>query len=36
MEGTLTVADIAYTLKCTSNKRQVIYIEGIFENTEPI
>ena len=35
MEGTITIADVAYTLKCTSNKRQAIYIEGIFENTEP-
>ena len=34
-QGTITVSDIAYTLKATSNKRQAVYIDGIYENTIP-
>jgi len=33
--GEITVSDIAYTLKVTSNKRSPIYIDGIYSNTEP-
>jgi hypothetical protein len=33
--GTITVSDIAYTLKVTSNKRQAIYIDGMYEKTIP-
>jgi DNA polymerase type B, organellar and viral len=35
MAGTITVTDIAYTLKVTSNKRQSIYVDGIYESTTP-
>jgi hypothetical protein len=35
IKGTITVSDIAYTLKATSNKRQAVYIDGIYENTIP-
>lgn len=35
MEGEITVSDIAYTLKVTSNKRNPIYVDGVFNNTEP-
>lgn len=34
-EGTITVSDVAYTLKVTSNKRQAVYIDGIYESTTP-
>nr|AQU12774.1 DNA polymerase [Thelephora ganbajun] len=35
IEGEITVTDIAYTLKVTSNKRQSIYVDDIFNGTEP-
>lgn len=35
LEGTITVTDVAYTLKATSNKRQAIYINGVYEGTTP-
>jgi len=35
VEGKISVADVAYTLKVTSNKRHPIYNEGIFDNTSP-
>lgn len=35
LEGTITVSDVAYNLKATSNKRQAIYIDGVYENTTP-
>jgi hypothetical protein len=35
IEGDITVSDIAYTLKTTSNKRQTIYIKNIFGGTKP-
>ena len=35
MEGTITISDIAYTLKATSNKRLPIYIDGVYEKTIP-
>jgi hypothetical protein len=35
IEGQITVSDIAYTLKVTSNKRSPIYVDGIFQDTQP-
>ena len=35
IEGTISISDVAYTLKVTSNKREAIYIDGIFEATKP-
>ena len=35
LEGSITVSDVAYTLKATSNKRQPIYVDGIFTDTAP-
>ena len=35
LEGDITVNEVAYTLKSTSNKRRSIYIENIFSNTKP-
>jgi hypothetical protein len=35
IEGEITVSDVAYTLKVTSNKREAIYINSIFNNTKP-
>ena len=35
IEGDINISEIAYTLKTTSNKRQAIYIDNVFENTEP-
>jgi hypothetical protein len=34
-KGTITVSDVAYTLKVTSNKRNPIYIDGVYNNTTP-
>lgn len=33
--GEISVRELAYTLKVTSNKRQPIYINGVLENTIP-
>jgi len=35
MEGDITVAEVAYTLKVTSNKRVPIYVDNVFSNTKP-
>jgi hypothetical protein len=35
IEGEINVSDVAYTLKVTSNKRALIYVDGIFEGTRP-
>ena len=35
VEGEITVSDVAYTLKVTSNKRHNVYINGIFDSTKP-
>ena len=35
IEGEISVSDIAYTLKITSNKRAPIYIDGIYNSTKP-
>jgi hypothetical protein len=33
--GEITISEVAYTLKVTSNKRAPIYIDSIYENTKP-
>lgn len=33
--GEISIQDMAYTLKITSNKRQIIYNDGVFNNTKP-
>ena len=33
--GEISVQDVAYTLKVTSNKRNPVYIDNVFENTKP-
>jgi hypothetical protein len=33
--GEISVTDVAYTLKVTSNKRQAVYIDNVFSNTKP-
>jgi hypothetical protein len=33
--GGITITDVAYTLKVTANKRQIVYRDGIFEATKP-
>lgn len=35
VEGNISVQDVAYTLKVTSNKRNPVYIGKVFENTKP-
>jgi hypothetical protein len=35
LEGEITVTDVAYTLKTTSNKRAPVYIDNVFEGTKP-
>jgi hypothetical protein len=35
LEGEISPVDIAYTLKVTSNKREIIYVNGIFNATKP-
>jgi hypothetical protein len=34
-EGKISVAEMAYNLKCTTNKRRPIYNDNIFDNTIP-
>ena len=34
-QGNISVLDTIYTLKATSNKRQNIYVNGIFDHTKP-
>ena len=34
-EGNISIQEIAYTLKTTSNKRGPIYVNGIFNGTKP-
>lgn len=33
--GEISITEVAYTLKITSNKRAPIYFENVFENTKP-
>ena len=35
IEGEITVKEVAYTLKTTSNKRDAIYVDGVYSNTKP-
>jgi hypothetical protein len=35
-KSNISVLNTAYTLKVTSNKRQLIYVNGIFEKTKPL
>jgi hypothetical protein len=34
-KGEISIHDIIYTLKVTSNKRKHIYVNEIFNNTQP-
>ena len=34
-EGDITINKIAYTLQITSNKREAVYVDGIFSGTKP-
>jgi DNA polymerase type B, organellar and viral len=34
--GNIKITDVLYNLKVTSNKRSAIYVDGVFNNTEPI
>jgi hypothetical protein len=35
IEGEIQVTDVIYTLKATSNKREAIYIDKIYDGTKP-
>jgi len=35
IEGEISIQEIAYTLKTTSNKREAIYVNGVFNATKP-
>jgi len=35
LEGEISIKDVAYTLKVTSNKREAVYVNGIFNATKP-
>jgi hypothetical protein len=35
IKGEITISDVVYNLKVTSNKRRAIYIDGVFTNTKP-
>ena len=35
VKGEITISDVAYTLKVTSNKRQAVYVNSIFDSTKP-
>jgi hypothetical protein len=35
IEGEIAIEDVAYTLKVTSNKRQSVYVNNIFNSTKP-
>jgi hypothetical protein len=34
-KGTITVKDVMYTVKVTSNQRKAVYVKGQFVNTKP-
>ena len=36
MGGSITITDVLYNLKVTSNKRNAIYVDGVFNSTEPV
>jgi len=35
VRGDISISDVLYNLKVTSNKRRCVYVEGIFNSTEP-
>jgi len=35
IESTINIRSTIYTLKVTENKRQLIYVDGVFDNTNP-
>jgi hypothetical protein len=35
-KGEIGIHDVLYNLKVTSNKRETIYVDGIYNNTEPL
>ena len=35
MEGNISIQEVAYQLKVTTNKRKPVYINNIFSNTVP-
>jgi hypothetical protein len=35
-KGEIGIHDVLYNLKVTSNKREAIYVDGIYNNTEPL
>jgi DNA polymerase type B, organellar and viral len=35
ISGDITVSEVAYTLKVTSNKREAIYVDNVFTDTKP-
>jgi hypothetical protein len=35
-KGEIGIHDVLYNLKVTSNKREGIYVDGIYTNTEPL
>lgn len=35
-KGEIGINDVLYNLKVTSNKREAIYVDGIYTNTEPL
>jgi hypothetical protein len=36
VKGSINITDVLYKLKVTSNKRNAIYVHGIFNNTKPL
>ena len=36
VQGNIRITDVLYNLKVTSNKRGLVYNDGIFNNTEPL
>jgi hypothetical protein len=36
VKGSISITDVLYNLKVTSNKRSAIYEQGVFNNTEPL
>ena len=35
VDGSITISDMIYTLRVTSNKRRAVFIKGVFEKTQP-
>ena len=35
-KGEIGIHDVLYNLKVTSNKREAIYVDGVYNNTEPL